>query len=302
MSLTLSTGPDAVRPAVPRPAEQATRAVAARSQSGATALADVIDLDATRVRRLTDAQRSHFTQHLLEQAAAAGGEEERRALLDRVVELNMRVAEALARRYDRKGMAIEDLTQVAYLALVRAVRSFDPGQGRDLLAYAVPSITGEIRRHFRDHGWTIRPPRDVQRAHSRLLRAQISFDRLDQAGVEGLAAEVEESVDTVREALAARSFYSLLSLDAPAPGAEDAGPRDVAPDGDRDAEQCEARMLLRPLLAQLAPREREVLALRFVHERSQREIAEELGMSQVQVSRLLQKLLVQLRQALGDVA
>ncbi|MCL8025568.1 sigma-70 family RNA polymerase sigma factor [Nocardioides bruguierae] len=271
-----------------------------RTEVVAHAGAEVIDLDATRARRLSDADRAAFTQHLLEQAAAAGSDAERQQMLDRVVELNMRVAEAVARRYARKGVPIEDLTQVAYLALVRVVRSFEPEQGRDLLAYAVPSITGEIRRHFRDHGWTIRPPRDVQRAHSRILRAQASFEKLDEQGVAGLAAEVEESVDTVREALAARSFYSLLSIDAPV--TEDSAPRDVAVPDDRSAEQCEARLLLAPLLKTLGTRERDVLRLRFADELSQREIAEQLGMSQVQVSRLLQKLLVQLRQALGEVA
>ncbi|MCM0622735.1 sigma-70 family RNA polymerase sigma factor [Nocardioides bruguierae] len=267
-----------------------------------TAGAEVIDLDASRGRRLSDADRSSLTQRLLEQAAQTDAAFERQELLARVVELNMRVAEAVARRYARKGIPLEDLTQVAYVALIRAVRGFEPEQGRDLLAYAVPSITGEIRRHFRDHGWTIRPPRDVQRAHSRILRAQASFEKLDEAGIAGLAGEVEESVDVVREALAARQCFSLLSLDAPMTGQEGGETFDVAPARDRDREQSEARLLLAPVWATLAPRERDVLRLRFVEEASQREIAEQLGMSQVQVSRLLQKLLVQMRQRLSPAA
>ena len=254
--------------------------------------------------RMSDAERSQQTDDLLRRAAATDDQAERTALLDRVVELNMRVAEAVARRYARRGIALEDLTQVAYLALVRAVRGFDPTQGSDLLAYAVPTMTGEIRRHFRDHGWTIRPPREVQRAHSRLVRSGASLDRVAETSVTALAAQVEESVEVVREALSARSCFTLLSLDAPVGGTdgEDAGPRDVAVDEDRDAEAAEARLLVRPLLAGLPPRERDVIRLRFVDELSQREIAERLGMSQIQVSRLLQRLLTQMRGALATAS
>ena len=251
---------------------------------------------------LTRAERAERTATLLDDAAAAhdaGDEPRREQRLDEVVELNMRVARAVARRYARKGMALDDLTQVAYLALVRSVHSFDAAHGRDLLAFAVPSMTGEIRRHFRDHGWTIRPPRDVQRAHGRLLRSEASLDRLDEEGVRALAAEVEESVELVREALAARGSYSLLSLDAPAPGVEGGPSRDVAPVEDREAERSEARLMVAPVLAGLAARERDVLRLRFGDELSQREIAERLGMSQVQVSRLLQRLLTRMRAELA---
>ncbi len=218
----------------------------------------------------------------------------------------MRVAEAVARRYARRSVPVEDLTQIAYLALVRAVRSFDPTHERDLLAYAVPTMTGEIRRHFRDHSWTIRPPRDVQRAHTRLVRTGVALDRVDDASVSALATEVEESVDVVREALLARSCFSLVSLDSPVggeSGGEDHLTRDVAdPAVEESLERTEARLLVRPLLATLTPRDRELLRLRFGQELSQREIGEQLGMSQIQVSRCLQRLLLQLRGALAEAA
>ncbi len=262
--------------------------------------------DELSARRLTDAQRSEQTAELLARAHAADvSPEERAACLDRVVELNMRVAEAVARRYARKSIPVEDLTQVAYLALVRAVRSFDPSHERDLLSYAVPSMTGEIRRHFRDHSWTIRPPREVQRAHGRLVRSGAALDRVDEAAVSALADEVEESVDVVREALVARSCFSLLSLDTP-PGAEGgegeaAVLREVGdPAHEADVARTEARLVVAPLLRTLSPRERDLLRLRFADELPQREIASRLGMSQIQVSRLLQRLLLQLRGALAE--
>lgn len=255
------------------------------------------------VRRLSDAQRSQRTAALLARAHHPDVTEgERAACLDAVVELNMRVAEAVARRYARKGIPVEDLTQVAYLALVRSVRSFDPAQERDLLTYAVPSMTGEIRRHFRDHSWTIRPPREVQRAHGRLIRSGAPLDRVDEASVSALAAEVEESVDVVREALAARSCFSLLSLDS-TPSDEAPAFGDVGdPRVEDDRARSEARMLVTPLLAGLAARDRELLRLRFTEELSQREIALRLGLSQVQVSRCLQRLLLQLRGALAEAS
>mgnify|MGYP000044142516 FL=1 len=259
------------------------------------------------VRSLTDTERSERTAALLARAHAAGvGETERETCFERVVELNMRVAEAVARRYARRSIPVEDLTQVAYLALVRAVRSFDPSHERDLLAYAVPSMTGEIRRHFRDHSWTIRPPREVQRAHTRLVRTGVALDRVDDTSVSALAAEVEESVEVVREALLARSCFSLVSLDSPVGGESDGEAglvRDVAdPDVAESMERTEARLLVRPLLATLTPRDRDLLRLRFGQELSQREIGLELGMSQIQVSRCLQRLLLQLRGALADAA
>jgi RNA polymerase sigma-B factor len=257
--------------------------------------------------RASDAERAAATSSLLARAAATDDDAERHACHDEVVRVNMRVAEAVARRYARRGIAIEDLTQVAYLALVRAVRRFDAAHERDLLAYAVPTIEGDIRRHFRDHGWTIRPPRDVQRAHTRLVRSGASLDRYDTPQLEDLATQVEESVEVVREALSARTCFSLLSLDQPigsggSGGAgEGEGPTpDVADDADRSQEQAEARLLVRPLVASLADRDQQILRWRFVDELSQREIAQRLGLSQIQVSRLLQRVLTQMRGALAE--
>ena len=278
-----------------------------RDETGAPDTLTATTAGRADARSVTDGERSEWTTALLARANTPGVDEaEREACLERVVELNMRVAEAVARRYARRSVPVEDLTQVAYLALVRAVRSFDPSHDRDLLAYAVPSMTGEIRRHFRDHSWTIRPPREVQRAHTRLVRTGAALDRVDETSVSALAAEVEESVDVVREALLARSCFSLVSLDSPVggeTGGEDGPVRDVAdPEVEESLERTEARLLVQPLLATLTPRDRDLLRLRFGQELSQREIGLRLGMSQIQVSRCLQRLLVQLRGALAEAS
>ncbi|GAA4672215.1 sigma-70 family RNA polymerase sigma factor [Nocardioides nanhaiensis] len=254
-----------------------------------------------RAGRLPRAERSERTTELLARAAAAPvGSEERRLLLEDVVTVNMQVADAVAQRHARRGVPTEDLQQVAYLALVRAVQNFDPAMDRDLLSYAVPCMEGELRRYFRDHGWTVRPPRDVQRAHARILGAGHSTDRLDAAGVEKLAADVEESVEVVREALSARGLIFVVSLDQPV-GAGELGISELVADpNDEDQRRSEMRLMLAPVLRQLSARDQQVLTWRFVDELTQREIGERLGCSQTQVSKLLQSVLAQLRGALAD--
>lgn len=261
---------------------------------------DPIDLTQQRRPRRFDAEeRSARTSELLATAASTTDPDEHDRVLDDVVELNMQVAEAVARRYAHRGIPLEDLTQVAYVALVRSVGAYDPDRGEDLLSFVVPNVQGEIRRHFRDQGWSIRPPREVQRAHSRILRSDVQRDRYDAGSLERLAADVEESVDVVREALVARDGFDLLSLDRPT----DAGGStlDVVDAGDHAADAAEARAMLEPLVASMEERERQILSWRFVDELSQRQIAERLDMTQVQVSRLLHKMLAHLRDTLGDV-
>ena len=251
--------------------------------------------------RTSDAERSAATAALLARAHASDDETVRRECHDDVVRLNMRVAEALARRFARRSVPLEDLTQIAYLALVRAVRGFDPSHDRDLLAYAVPTIEGDIRRHFRDHGWTIRPPRDVQRAHTRLVRTGASLDRYDGPHAGG-ARPPGRGVGRGGARGAHRPLLLHPALAGPA-GLDRGGGR---PDhrrgrrGDRTQEQSEARLLLQPLVATLGRREQQMLQWRFVDELSQREIAERLDLSQVQVSRLLQRVLTRMRGALVE--
>ncbi len=252
-------------------------------------------------RTLPRAERSERTAALLAEVAQESGSR-RRDLLDEIVTINMQVADAVAQRHARRGVPVDDLRQVAYVALVRAVHQFDPAMDRDLLSYAVPCMEGELRRYFRDHGWTVRPPRDVQRAHARILSAVGGVERIDAAGVERLAADVQEPVEVVREALAARDLIFVVSLDQPVAGGE-LGISDLVADPRDDAHaRSEMRLMLAPLLARLSPRDRDILRWRFIDELTQREIGERLGCSQTQVSKVLQGILTQMRGSLADAS
>ena len=247
-------------------------------------------------------ERERLTARCLAVAVGADshvGEEAAR----RVVLLNMRVARAVSHRYRDRGVPTDDLEQIAYVALVRVAHSFDPTQGKDFLAFAVPSITGELRRHFRDHGWVIRPPRPVQRAHGRLLEERPDLERASTDELRELAERTGEQEDVIEEALRLRSQMRPVSLDHLGVDRDDAeGPAEI-PDERLDfAPSAEARLLLGAAARDLSPSDRCLLKWRFVDELSQREIAARLGVSQVSVSRMLSRLLSRLREQLGTAA
>jgi RNA polymerase sigma-B factor len=230
-------------------------------------------------------------------------EERRRVLEDQIVELNMQVAIDVARRYRSRGVAIEDLEQVAYLGLVKAARGFDPERATDFLSYAVPTIRGEVRRYFRDHGWTVRPPRSVQQAQSRITA--VESDLCQELGRAPRPSEIAERLDLdlglVVEALGANGCFSPTSLDAAATDG-DSGIGDRLGDEDASFDSAEARVALKPLLAHLDRRERVMLEMRFFKGATQSEIGAVLGITQMQVSRLLSALLARLRDDLGPLA
>jgi RNA polymerase sigma-B factor len=246
--------------------------------------------------------RREATQRLLALAHEAA-EAERSAFQDRVVELNMQIAVDVARRYRSRGVAIEDLEQVAYLGLVKAVRGFDPGRATDFLSYAVPTIRGEVRRYFRDHGWAVRPPRTVQQAQSRITA--VESDLCQELGRAPRPSEIAErldlDLDLVVEALAANGCFVPTSLDTSAADAE-SGLGDKLGDDDPAFDSAEARVALKPLLQHLDRRERIMLEMRFFKGSTQSEIGEVLGITQMQVSRLLSALLARLRDELGTMS
>jgi RNA polymerase sigma-B factor len=246
--------------------------------------------------------RREATQRLLVLAASAGDETERHEFLDRVVELNMQIAVDVARRYRSRGVSADDLEQVAYLGLVKAVRGFDPERATDFLSYAVPTIRGEVRRYFRDHGWVVRPPRTVQQAQARIT--SVESDLCQELGraprPSEIAARLDLDIDLVVEALAANGCFAPTSLDStPAEGESAIGDR--LGDDDTSFESAEARVALKPLLSHLDRRERIMLEMRFFKGSTQSEIGEVLGITQMQVSRLLSALLARLRDELGGV-
>lgn len=233
-------------------------------------------------------------------------DEERQRIRDELVLINLPVADALARRYAARGLALDDLTQVARLSLVRVVPQFRPEFGRDFLTYAVPSILGALRRHFRDTAWTVRPPRRVQEAQQALR--QVRPDLVQRLGREPTVAEVcaESGLDeeTVVEALTVDGCFTPASLDrVVGPGGEhDSSPLgDLLGAEDPELERCEARVLIAPLLGDLEARDRRVLRLRFVEGLTQREVGERIGVSQMQVSRILTRVLADLRSRLGEL-
>jgi RNA polymerase sigma-B factor len=250
---------------------------------------------------IADLPRREATERLLAMAAAASGEH-KRLIEDRVVEVNMQIAVDVARRYRARGVAIEDLEQVAYLGLVKAARGFDPERATDFLSYAVPTIRGEVRRYFRDHGWAVRPPRSVQQAQARIT--SVESDLCQELGRAPRPTEIAErldlDLDLVVEALAANGCFAPTSLDA-ASGDQESGIGDRLGDEDVSFDSAEARVALKPLLAHLDRRERIMLEMRFFKGATQSEIGEVLGITQMQVSRLLSALLARLRDELGSV-
>jgi RNA polymerase sigma-B factor len=238
-------------------------------------------------------------QHLFERWQQDGDEGAREQLVARFLPL----ARSLARRYGRSSEPFEDLLQVASLGLLKAIDRYQADRGHPFQSFAVPTILGEMRRYFRDSGWAIHVPRGAQ---ERALKVRDAQERLSNEtgrapNVNQIAQYLEIDVEEVIDALQAIRAYETVSLDAPRGGGDD----DVVPYGDtlgRDDERYELVELdatVSAALAHLPSRDRVVLQLRFVEDLTQTEIAERVGISQMQVSRLLRRSLEQLR-ALTD--
>jgi RNA polymerase sigma-B factor len=220
---------------------------------------------------------------------------------EKIVERCLPLADHIARRFDGRGEPREDLVQVARVGLVNAVNRFDVEAGSDFVSFAVPTIMGEVRRHFRDNSWSVKVPRRLKELHLRLGAATAELSqRLGRAPTASeLAQELDMDREEVVEGLIAGSSYNTLSIDSGGGGDEEA-PAIVDTLGDLDMglDQIENRESLRPLLASLPERERTVLVLRFFESMTQTQIAERVGISQMHVSRLLAKSLARLRDQL----
>jgi RNA polymerase sigma-B factor len=224
----------------------------------------------------------------------AGDPRARNELIERFLPL----ARSLARRYERRGEPLEDLVQVASLALVKAIDGYDFARGVAFSSYAVPTIVGELKRYFRDRSWAVRPPRDLQELALRVDRAAENLStQLDRAPtVAELAAAVEATDEDVLEALQAHGAYRGLSLQAPTGDQEQQTLlQDTLGVSDDGYARVEARVLLDGLLAGLSTRSREVLRLRFEQDLMQAEIGARLGVSQMQISRIIRHAIDQLR-------
>ncbi len=225
----------------------------------------------------------------------------RRPLRDELVRMHLPLVEYLARRFRNRGEPFDDLVQVATIGLIKSVDRFDLERGVEFSTYATPTIVGEIKRYFRDKGWAIRVPRRLQELKLALTRAtsELSQQHGRSPTVAELAGHLGISEEEVLEGLESANAYSAISLDA-TDGGDDEGMSVADSLGvtDEALEGVENRESLKPMLESLPPRERHILLLRFFGNRTQSQIAEEIGISQMHVSRLLARTLAQLREGL----
>ncbi len=225
----------------------------------------------------------------------------REALVRRYLPL----ANRLARRYLRSSEPFEDLQQVASLGLLKALDRFDPARGLPFQSFAVPTMLGEIRRYFRDSGWSMHVPRGVQERALKVRDAQEAFanEHGHAPTVNQLAVYLELDAEEVIDALIAIQGYRTLSLDAPRPGEQDETTMsygDSVGDEDERYELVELDATVTAVLDHIPPRERRILHMRFVEDLTQTEIAARMGISQMQVSRLLRRSLEELRSLTGE--
>ncbi len=261
-------------------------------------------LDATapsRSRRETDEKAQMLLVRLAELPA---GHVDRPRIRERIIELYLPLADYLARRFRNRGELMDDLNQVAVIGLIKAVDGYDAGRGAEFTSYAIPTIVGELKRHFRDKGWSVRVPRRLQELKLEITKATAALTQ--QLGrsptVADLAEHLGESEEDIIAGLDSANAYSALSLQTPvgSDSADDAAPSlgDMLGEVDPGMANVEDRESLRPLLAQLPERERRIVGMRFFSNMTQSQIAAEIGISQMHVSRLLSRSLAHLRTGL----
>jgi RNA polymerase sigma-B factor len=229
----------------------------------------------------------------------------RRSLRNQLVERHMGLAAHIARRYHRAGMSDEDLRQVAMIGLVKSVDRFDPDYGSSFSAFAGRTIEGELKRHFRDRSWVVRVPRSAKELHLQVRRAadELSHESGRSPSVDEIARHIGIDRDDVLRGMAATAAYHVGTLDVGATGDDAASGLDrqsalaVVDSGFTDTED---RHVVEDLLDRLPEREREIVRMRFFEQKSQSEIGEAVGVSQMHVSRLLRRSFEQMREWLDD--
>jgi RNA polymerase sigma-B factor len=244
------------------------------------------------------------TMKVLRYLATLGPDDpERTRLRDEVVEDHMPYARHLAQRYARGAGAEDDVLQVAYLGLVKAVDNFDPEYGTGFLGYAAPMIVGEIKRHFRDTTWAVHVPRRMQELSGALRKAvaEMTSELGREPTVLELAERLEAGEEEIVQAIEAAEAYTTASLDHPVGEETDGGALLGEMLGERDPafDLMIDRQVLKGLVAGLGERDKRILLMRYFRGMTQTEIGEELGVSQMQVSRLLTRILGELRAGFG---
>jgi len=224
-----------------------------------------------------------------------------RKLRNELIEAHKPLASHLARRFANRGEPFDDLLQVAYLGMLKAVERFDPERGLEFSTFATATVDGELKRHFRDKTWSVRVPRRPQELHLRLSNviSELSQKLNRSPKVPEVAAELGVSEEEVLEAMEVGGAYRSSSLDVRAGDNQESSPLERRLGNvDHGFDLAEHRVLLDRVLGDLPERERMIVELRFFHDMTQTEIADEVGISQMHVSRLLTRTLMQLREML----
>ena len=283
-------------------AEEASVAGVATNGDVIAAAAEVVSLPAPAGPTVVGVDRERTRELFARLAALTPEEPGRQQVRDALVEQHLPLVEHLARRFRNRGEPYDDLVQVATIGLIKSVDRFDPQRGVEFSTYATPTIVGEIKRHFRDKGWAVRVPRRLQELRLSLSSAtgELSQRNGRAPTVPELAAHLGLSDEEVLEGLESANAYSTLSLDAGDQSTDEDSVAVVDTLGvdDEALEGVEYRESLKPMLEQLPAREKKILMLRFFRNMTQSEIAAEVGISQMHVSRLLARTLSQLREGL----
>jgi RNA polymerase sigma-B factor len=239
---------------------------------------------------------AHLAPALAEYAALPADHPSREALRDKLVAGHLPIVKHIARRFGGRGEPVEDLEQAGTIGLIGAVDRFDPDRGIEFLSFAIPTITGEIRRHFRDHTWSTRVPRRLKDLQSQL--AGVVGPLSQELGRAPRPSEIAHRLDVPLEdvvaGLEAQQAYRTSSMDELSAGT-DVSLADRLGDADVELDQVEYRETLLPLLDELSERDRTIVMLRFFGNQTQTQIAEAVGISQMHVSRLLMQILAHLR-------
>ena len=246
------------------------------------------------------------TEIIAAMAALPAGHPSRAALRNQAIEAWLPMAKRLARRYGGRGEALDDLVQIATLGLIKAVDRYDADRGDGFLGYAIPTILGEIRRHFRDRGWAIRVPRRLQEMRLAINDAQgvLTHTLGRPPTIADIAAHLRVGEEEVLEGLEGARAYRATSLSTPVgtDGLEGVELGDTLGTEDHGYELTELHLALRPAMACLTERERRIVTLRFYGNQTQSQIADQIGVSQMHISRILTAALAKLRKHLGSDA
>ncbi len=250
--------------------------------------------EARAVRRAPkgkDAWDKERTRELFRLYKEKGDEEAR----DQLIVSHLNLVRFLASKFKNRGEPLDDLVQVGTIGLIKAIDRFDPERGLEFTTYATPTILGEIKRHFRDKGWSIRVPRRLQELSAKVNQAteELTVELQRSPSVEEIAAKLGVSAEEILEAMESSGAYTSVSLEAGGTSEDDEAPALIDRLGsvDEDLDASDDRMVIDDAIRDFSPREQEIVRMRFIDGLTQVEIAKRLGVSQVQVSRLLRRTL-----------